>query len=161
MRKLYWIKFINAYTQREKESWRVYKRNYENSKLIRQILVVYLRQNIFIWCIKFWIYEILLGQLKLVSTFFIFVIKIKLLKNYQNSFYFTKKASLSSTFSSFCTSFLLVSCFSWPLLVLLKKLVDDKYQSLWHQYVPKLDFKNADSLIYGELKFWFWYLVNW
>ena len=106
MRKLYWIKFINAYTQREKESWRVYKRNYENSKLIRQILVVYLRQNIFIWCIKFWIYGILLGQLKLVSTFFIFVIKIKLLKNYQNSFYFTKKASFVLNIFKFLYFFL-------------------------------------------------------
>ena len=106
MRKLYWIKFINAYTQREKESWRVYKRNYENSKLTRQILVVYLRQNIFIWCIKFWIYGILLGQLKLVSTFFIFVIKIKLLKNYQNSFYFTKKASFVLNIFKFLYFFL-------------------------------------------------------
>ena len=106
MRKLYWIKFINAYTQREKESWRVYKRNYENSKLIRQILLVYLRQNIFIWSIKFWIYEILLGQLKLVSTFFIFVIKIKLLKNYQNSFYFTKKASFVLNIFKFLYFFL-------------------------------------------------------
>ena len=106
MRKLYWIKFINAYTQREKESWRVYKRNYENSKLTRQILVVYLRQNIFIWCIKFWIYGILLGQLKLVSTFFIFVIKKKLLKNYQNSFYFTKKASFVLNIFKFLYFFL-------------------------------------------------------
>ena len=93
MRKLYWIKFINAYTQREKESGRVHERNYENSNLIRQILVVYLWQNIFIWCIKFWIYKILLGQLKPVSTFFIFAIKIKLLKNYQKCFLFYQKSS--------------------------------------------------------------------
>ena len=33
---------MNAYTQREKESGRVHERNFENFKLIRQILVEYL-----------------------------------------------------------------------------------------------------------------------
>ena len=47
MRRIYRIKFINAYIQREKESGRVNKKNYENSKLIKQILAVYLSQNIF------------------------------------------------------------------------------------------------------------------
>ena len=70
MRRIYRIKFINAYIQREKESGRVNKKNYENSKLIKQILAVYLSQNIFTWCIKFWICEILMEQLKLVSTFY-------------------------------------------------------------------------------------------
>ena len=93
MRRLYWVKFINAYAQREKESGRAHERIYENSKLIRQILVVYLWQNIFIWCIKFWIYEILLGQLKRAFTSFIFVIKIKLSKNYQKYFLFYRKSS--------------------------------------------------------------------
>ena len=36
-------------------------------------------------------YEILLWQLKLVSTIFILAIKIKLLKNYRKCFCFTKK----------------------------------------------------------------------
>ena len=34
----------------------------------------------------------LLGELKLVSTNFVFAIKIKIKKNYQNWFYYTKKA---------------------------------------------------------------------
>ena len=33
--------------------------------------------------------------------------------------------------------------------------------SLWHLYFPKLDFKNTDSLISGEVKFRSRYSVNW
>ena len=126
-RRLYWLKFINAYAQREKESGRVHERNYENFKLIRQILVVYLWQNIFIWCIRFWIYEILLGQLKLASTFFYFCHQNKTFKKLSKCVLFYQKAPLFMTFSSFCTSLFPSIFFSWPLLVLLKKLVDDKY----------------------------------
>ena len=91
MRRLYWIKFINAYTQREEEPGRADEKNYENSGLIRQTLLVHLWQNLFIWSIKFWIYEILLEKLKRVSTFLIFSIKIKLLENYQKYFLFYQK----------------------------------------------------------------------
>ena len=91
MRRLYWIKFINAYTQREEEPGRADEKNYENSGLIRQTLLVHLWQNLFIWSIKFWIYEILLEKFKRVSTFLIFAIKIKLLENYQKYFLFYQK----------------------------------------------------------------------
>ena len=37
-------------------------------------------------------YEILLCELKLVSSIFVFSIRIKLLKNHQKWFYYTKKA---------------------------------------------------------------------
>ena len=81
---------------RETERERIWKSSWKelwNSKLIRQILVVYLWQKIFTWSIKFWIYEILLGQLKRASTSFIFVIKIKLSKSYQKDFLFYRKSS--------------------------------------------------------------------
>ena len=44
-------------------------------------------------CIKFMMYQILLWQLKLISTIFIFAIEIKPLKNYQKCFLFYQKIS--------------------------------------------------------------------
>ena len=46
-------------------------------------------------------------------------------------------------------------------LVLLFLLIYFKRESLWYHHLPELDFKNEDSFIYGEVKFWSWYLVNW
>ena len=71
MRRLYWIKFINVYTQRQKESGKVPERNFENFNLMRQILVVYLWQNIFTYASNFEFMKFGLGQLKLVSTDFL------------------------------------------------------------------------------------------
>ena len=126
MRRIYRIKFINAYIQREKESGRVNKKNYENSKLIKQILVVYLSQNIFTRCIKFWICEILMEQLKLLSTFFIFAIKTKLLKDYQKCFLIK---NVPFVLDIFRVLYFTLPCFvrSLAIAVLSKKLADDKY----------------------------------
>ena len=71
MRRLYWIKFINVYTQGQKESGKVPERNFENFNLMRQILVVYLWQNIFTYASNFEFMKFGLGQLKLVSTDFL------------------------------------------------------------------------------------------
>ena len=116
MRRFYWIKLINAYTQREKESGGVHKTNFEVNKINFGSAFVVKYINI---CITFWIYQILFGQLKPVSTFLTFAIKIKLLENYQKRFLFYQK-------SSFCPRhyqiFVLHSSplffLSWPLLVL-------------------------------------------
>ena len=51
---------------------------------------VFLVKNV---CIKFMMYEILLWELRLVFTVFIFAIKIKLLKNYQKYFLFYQQIS--------------------------------------------------------------------
>ena len=115
LRRLYWIKFINEYKQREKESGRVHERNFGNSKSIRQILVVYLWYNIFIYASNFGFTKFYWGRLKLVSIFFFlffFGIKAKLLKIIKNAFCFTKNAF------NFCTSLFPFFFFSWPLLVL-------------------------------------------
>ena len=87
--------------------------------------------------------EILLWHLKLVSTIFSYAIKIKLLKNYQKCFLFYQKIS-------FCPQ-------DYQIFVLHPFLCT----SLWHLYFPKLDFKNTDSLISGEVKFRSRYSVNW
>ena len=94
-------------------------------------------------CIKFLMNEILLWQLKIVSTIFSFAIKIKLWKNYQKCFLFHQKIS-------FCPR-------DYQIFALHSFLCT----SLWHLHVPKLDFKNTDSLISGEVKFWSRHLVNW
>ena len=95
LRRLYWIKFINEYKQREKESGRVHERDFGNSKSIRQILVVYLWYNIFIYASNFGFTEFYWGRLKLVSIFFFFFFffwyQSKTFKNYQKCFLFYQK----------------------------------------------------------------------
>ena len=76
-------------------------------------------------------------------------------------FVLPKSSLLSSRLSIFCSSLFPSFFHSWPLLILRKKLIDNKFESLWHFHVPKLGFKDRDSLISGEVKFWSWYLVNW
>ena len=84
-------------------------------------------------------YEVLLGQLKLVSTFLYFFPSNETSKRLSKLlFILPEKLLLSSKFSNFCTSLFLSFFLSWPLLILYKNLIDDK--SLWHHYVPKLDF---------------------
>ena len=87
LKRLYWMKLINAYTQRgkereiEKESGRVAhssSRNFENSKFMRYSGRLFLVKYSYI-CIRFLKYEVLFWQLKLVSTICIFVVKIRLL----------------------------------------------------------------------------------
>ena len=89
MRKPYWIKFINKCTQRGKKNQevleRVHERNFENSRLMRQILV----PKCFYIYIKFLIYETFCD----VFPLFFFPIKIKFLKNYQKCFLSYQKRS--------------------------------------------------------------------
>ena len=120
MRRLYWIKFINAYTQREIKSGRVHERTYENYNLIRQILVVYLSQNIYM---KYQILDLwnFIGTIEACVHLFIFPVKIKLLKNYQ------KCSFCPRHFQSLVLYFSLFFFFSWPLLDISKKMFDDKY----------------------------------
>ena len=70
------------------------KKPQKNNKLMRQILLKY----IYI-CIKFLMYKILFWQLKLVSTIFIFAIKIIFYQKYFSLY--RKKLFLSSRFSNF------------------------------------------------------------
>ena len=51
MRKFYWIKSISAYihAHRKKEFRRFHERNFENFKLLTQVLEGYSWQNIFIY----------------------------------------------------------------------------------------------------------------
>ena len=99
MSRLYWIKFMNGCTQIEKESgwfgksswkelwkWDKFDANWDKFGSVFLVKYIYI-------CIKFLMYEILLWELKLVPTAFVFTIKIKLLKNYQKWFYFVKKSS--------------------------------------------------------------------
>ena len=79
MRRLYWIEFINAYTHTEKEYINKY---------------IYLLVKYFYICIKFLMYEVLLWQLKFVSTSFISLNKVKLLKTDQKCYLFYQKNSL-------------------------------------------------------------------
>ena len=73
-------------------------------------------------------YEVLLGKLKLVSTFFLFFPSNKTSKRLSKLlFILPEKLLLSSKFLNFCTSLFLSFFLSWPLLVLYKKLIDDKY----------------------------------
>ena len=92
MRKLYWIMYsTHIHTEREKIckiSWKEFWKFQVNKTNFGSVYVV---KYIYI-CINFWIYEILLRQLKFVSTFFIFTIKIKLWKIIRNASYFNKKA---------------------------------------------------------------------
>ena len=79
MRGFCWIKFANAYTDRErvrkKGLERVYKRNFENSQVTdTNFGSEFLAKYIYI-CFKFLMYEILLWQPKLVPTT---TIKVKL-----------------------------------------------------------------------------------
>ena len=95
------------------------------------------------------------------STIFVFAIKIKLLKNYQKCFCSTKKyyfvlEIIKFLYLTFSIIFSFLGCCwfytrSW--LIISSKVYDI--------HVPKLDFKNTDSLISGEVKFWSWYFVNW
>ena len=95
------------------------------------------------------------------STIFVFAIKIKLLKNYQKCFCSTKKyyfvlEIIKFLYLTFSIIFSFLGCCwfytrSW--LIISSKVYDI--------HVPKLDFKNTDSLISGEVKFLSWYLVNW
>ena len=118
-------------------------REVKKCKLVRQILLKYIYT-----CTKFLMYKMLFWQLKLVSTISIVAHKITFKKS-KMLFILLKKLLLSSRFSNFCTS-LFLSFFLWPLLILWKKLIDDKFLSLWHHYVPKPYFKNAG---FGEVKF--------
>ena len=104
MRRLYWIKSINAYphthththTHRKEESGRVGKCSWKElwkfqvyeTNFVSVFLVKYVYE-----CMKFLMYEDSLWQLKPVSTIFIFTIKIKLLKNHQKCLLFYQKVS--------------------------------------------------------------------
>lgn len=82
-----------------KELWKflLNKTNFDRIFLVKYIYI----------CTKFFIYEILSWQLKVVSTIFTFIIKIKFVKNYQKYFLFYLKApffldtSLVSSFFPF------------------------------------------------------------
>ena len=83
--------------------------------------------------------------------YFLFSIKRKLFKNYQKCFLFYQKSSFWPWDFQICVlhsppffSFHGICWFYWR-----------SWLSLWHHNVLKLDFKNADSLISVELKFWF------
>ena len=133
MRRLYWIEFINAYTHTEKE--------YINKYIYLLVKYIYI-------CIKFLMYEVLLWQLKFVSTSFISLNKVKLLKTDQKCYLFYQKNCLCPW--DFCTFFFPSFFLCYPLLILQIKLIDDTFWSLWHHHFPKLDSKNIYSLIYGE-----------
>ena len=136
VRRLYRIKFINAYyththTERERERerrgqregqresgwvgesssnelWKLQFNETNSAGRVFPINYVYI-------CLRFLIYEILLWQL-------LFVIKIRLLNN--DKIILPKKLVLSSRFSDFVLpSFFL----SWLLLILQKKLIFDKF----------------------------------
>ena len=92
-------KFI--YTQGEKQSGKVPERNFENSKLMRQILVVYFWYNIFTWTSNFWCLKFYV-TIKACLHYFVFAIKRKLLKSYQKCFSLPKKLLLVLRFSNFC-----------------------------------------------------------
>ena len=140
MRRLYRIKFINAYyTERESERERerekerdrerkrdrqresgwvgesssneLWKLQFNETNSAGRVFPI----NYVYICLRFLIYEILLWQL-------LFVIKIRLLNN--DKIILPKKLVLCSRFSDFVLpSFFL----SWLLLILQKKLVFDKF----------------------------------
>ena len=130
------MKFINGYTQRERKNQdeleRVHEKNFENPKLMRQILTVNFWWNVFVYGLNFLMYETLLWELKLVSTIFVFSIKITLEKLLKMILFYQKNSFCSRDFqiyvlpSSLFSSFFLFS----SLLILWKKLIDDKFYSL-------------------------------
>ena len=104
MRRLYWTKFINGYTQREKESGRVHEKNYENSKLIRPILVV-ICDKMYLYDVKnFGFMKFYRGNWSLCPLLYFCNQKKTFNKLSKMLFILPKKLLLSSTFSNFCTS---------------------------------------------------------
>ena len=106
-------------------------------------------------CIKCLMYVILLGELKLVGTIFAFAIETKLKKNHQKWFF------LSSRFSNFLLPsspllFIFGHCWFYTIswLMISSKVYGIIMSLNWIFFK-----KNTDSLIYGEVKFWSWYLV--
>ena len=85
-------------------------------------------------------YDILLHPLKLVPTISIFYRQKIFVNNDKKCFLFYQKLLLSSRFSDFVLPSLSLS---WLLLILLKKLIYDKFLSLFDHYVPKMNFKNG------------------
>ena len=98
------------------------------------------------------IYEILLWE-------FVFAIKIKLYKNYQKWFYFTKKAPFILKFFKFL--YFPLPLFL-PFLVIANFIEKSSYMisSKIYGLIMSLNWilKTTDSLISGEVKFWSWYL---
>ena len=105
-------------------------------------MYIYILYFIYI-LIKFLMHEILLWELRLVSTVFVFAIKVWLWKNYQKWSYFTKKAP-------FITKIFKVLYFPLPRLghcwFYRKSWLMISFKSLCPHHVSKLDFKETQIL---------------
>ena len=149
-------KRIYAERERQKESERfgqssskgIWKFQVNETNYARVFLVKY----IYIY-FRFLMYEILLRQLKLVSTIFIFAIKIRLLNNYRKCYLIYQKTPFVLEIFKFLYSFL-GNCwfYRWNWLMINSNVYGIIMSLNW--------ILKADSLISVEVMFWSWYLVN-
>ena len=111
MTRFYWIKSLMHISTKRERLWKISWKEFWKFQVNKTNFgIVFVVKYIYI-CINFYIYEILLGQLTVVCTFFfVFAIKIKVLKDYQKCFLFYQK-------SSFCPGhFQIFVLHSFPLL---------------------------------------------